>query len=94
MGPKFRLQTCSQNYPDNTKSAGINPEKPLTSGFSGLSYLASTTMTCFDLSLTKSDPRNLPTTKNKTENNSNSFLLIFYKGPQNEFYLGILITSY
>ena len=34
---------------------------------------------------------NQPKTNTKTIKN---FLLIFYKGPQNEFYLGILITSY
>ena len=34
---------------------------------------------------------NRPKPNTKTVKN---FLLIFYKGPQNEFYLGILITSY
>ena len=34
---------------------------------------------------------NRPKTNPQTAKN---FLLIFYKGPQNEFYLGILITSY
>ena len=34
------------------------------------------------------------TNQKAPKNNSKSFLLIFYKGAKNEFYLGILITSY
>ena len=40
---------------------------------------------CFDLSLTKSNPRNLPKIQNKNENNSQNFLLIFNRTSKTSF---------
>ena len=49
---------------------------------------------CFDLSLTKSDLSNLQKIKNKTPKQLPKLSTNFLTEPQNEFHLGILITSY